>query len=363
MKSVDIVPFVRGWDSGDDEKIALFTRAIVSSVVARAQRRDGLWFALAADVMGVPESVLRSHAANGNDLSLAILIHVVRQQYSIIRTQYSLEAEFSRVLEAASKFDVLDTSPELQHEFCALWNEVTRGATLRLSWYLLRMIRNVYLTLHLHTDCAPTQFSASTSDEDDILMRHSTYPLCNIPGHHPHPAAHIHDVSASTSTPRHVLHDNAELDPTFPPYASSLSVTTPVLADENTVDVPQIDNILVSAPSSSCALQTATETFHDSTTSPNLTAAVDTRDNPSALTMAPTILAASTLTTSVPPPAGDSLQNDANLLAPRLGSPEIPFSTPPEPGLENIPLIGTPPTLTIPCPNLTSQCVTQNPVL
>ena len=362
-KSVEIVHFVRGWDNGDDEELTMINRAIVSSVVARAQRRDGLWFAMAADAMGVPESVLRSHATHENNLSLAILIHVVRQQYNINRSQYWLEEEFSKVLEAASKFDVLDTSPGLQHEFCTLWNEVSRGASRSRSKYLLSPIRNVYLTLHLHTDCAPTHFSASTSDEDPILWLESTYPLCNMPSHHPHPTTPIHDDSASTSTPRHVLHDNAALDPTFPPDASSPSVTTPVLADENTVDVSQIDNIIVSAPSSSCALQTATETFHDSATSPDPTAAVDTRDDPSARTMAPTILASSMLTTSVPPPAGDSLQNDANLLAPHLGSPEIPHSTPPEPGLENILLIGTPPTLTIPRPNLTIECVTQNPIL
>ena len=361
VKSVDIVPFVRGWDSGDDEEIVMITRAIVSSVVVRAQRRDGLWFALAADAMGVPESILRSHATRENDLSLAILIYVVRQQCSLISEYYWPADGFSKVLEAASKFDVLDTSPELQHEFCALWNQVTRGDTFTLSWYILRPIRNVYLTLHQHTDCAPTKFSAFTSDEDYILERPSTYPLCNIPGHHPDSTAHIHDVSAS-ATPHPVLHDYAALDPTFPPDASSLSVTTPVLADENTVDVPQIDNILVSAPSSSCALQTATETFHDSTTTPNLTAAVDTRDNPTARTMAPTILSTSTLTTSVPPPAEVSLQNNANLLVPHSTSPEIQPSTSPEPELENILPIGTLPTLIIPFQNLTSKCVTQNPI-
>ena len=358
VKSVDIVPFVRGWNDGDNEETVMITKAVVSSVVARAQRRDGLWFALAADEMGVPESVLRSHDTHRNDLSLAILIHVVRQQYNINRTGYVLEAEFSKVLEAASKFDVLDTSPELQHEFCALWNEVSRGAGYLRSKYLLRPIRNVYLTLHLHTDCAPTEFSASTGDEDPILRRQSTYPLCNIPGHHPDSTTHTHDVSASTATPRSVLQDSAALDPTFPHDALSLSVTTPVLVDANTVDVPQIDNVLVLAPSS-CTHQAATEAFYDSATPP---AAVATRDDTSARTMAPTILAASTLTTSVPPPGEVSLQNNANLLVPHSTSPEIPPSTSPEPVLENILPIGTLPTLTIPCPNLTSECVTQNPV-
>ena len=330
--------------------------SIILSVVARAQRRDGLWFASAADAMGVLESTLRSHATHGNDLSLAILIHVVRQQYSINQTRYWLEEEFSKVLEAASKFDVLDTSPDLQHEFCALWNEVTREAAYLSSKYLLRTIRNVYLTLHQHTNCAPTAFSASTSDEDYILEQPSTYPLCNIPGHHPNSTDHTHDVSASTATARPVQEDNAALDPTFPRDAPSQSVATPILAGENTVDVSQLDNVLVPAPSSR-AHQTAIETFHDSATSPDPTAAVATRDNPSARTMAPTILAASTLTTSLLPRTGVSLQHNTNLLAPHLGSPEIPPSTSPE-VLENILPTGMPPTLTITCPNLTSECLT-----
>ena len=348
-KSVEIVPFVRGWDNGGNEEISMIARAIISSVVTRAQRHDGLWFALAADEMGVPESDLQNHATKGDNLSLAILIHVVRKQYSLYRSLYWPKYEFSKVLVAASNFDVLNTSLELQREFCALWNEVTLGATFMASWYILRPIRNVYLTLHQHTDCAPTEFSASTNDEDPILALESTYPLCKIPGHHPDSTAHIHDVSASTATPRPALHDNDAWDPTIPPDASS-SVTIPILVSENTVDVPQIDNILVLAPSS-CAHQTATGDFHDYTTLPDLATGSATRDIPSARTMAPIIRETSTSTTPAPPPAEVSFQSNADILAPLSGSPETPSSNYPELVFENILPTGT--ALTIPRPNLT----------
>ena len=348
VKSVDIVPFVRGWDNGKDDGTATMIRAIVSSIIATAQRRDDVWFAKAADEMGVPESVLRSHATHGNSLSLAILIWVIRKQYSLIRELYWLEIEFSKVLEAASNFDVLDTSPELQHEFCELWNEVTRGASSHRSLYILRPIRNIYLTLH--------RFSASTSDEVPILLLPwlpSSYPLCDIPGHRPHLVTHIHNVSASTATPL-VLRDNTAPGPTFPPDAPSHSVTTPDLVDENTVDGPQIDNTLVLAPSPR-AHQTATGDSHDSTTSPDPAAAVVTRDETSAQTMALTVRAASTPTTSVSPLAEVSSQDNADILAPHLDSPEIPSSTSPEPVLNNILPTGTPPTLIVPFPNLTNR--------
>ena len=357
VKSPDIVPFVRGWDNGKDDGTAKMIQAIVSSIIARAQRHDDVWFAMAANEMGVPESVLRSHATHGNSLSLAILNWVVREQHSIIWEQYWPQEEFSKFLEAASKFDVLDTSPELQHEFCALWNEVVHGVWYTYKPYVLRPIRNIYLTLHLHTDCAPTQFSASTHDWNPILQKLSSYPLCNIASHHPHLVTHIHDVSASTATPP-VLHGNAVLDPTVPPDAPSLSVTTPALVDENTVDVPQIDNMLVLA---SRVRQTATRDFHDSATSPDPAAAVAAQDDPPAQTMAPTIRAASTPTPSVPPSVDVSFQNDANLLAPHLDSPEIPSSTSPEQVLDNILPTGTLPTLTISYLNLTNG-LTQNPI-
>jgi hypothetical protein len=169
VRSPAFAHLLRGWENGKDEKTTTAIRTIVSSVVARAPWRDYFWFAMASDEMGVPESVLRNYVTHGNSLLLAILIHTVRQQFSQFGKQNWPYYEFTKVLEAASKFDALDTSPELQHEFCALWNQITSGAGYLDSWYILRPIRNIYLALHLHTDCAPTAFSTSTIDEDEIL--------------------------------------------------------------------------------------------------------------------------------------------------------------------------------------------------
>jgi hypothetical protein len=69
---------------------------------------------------------------------------------------------------------VLDTSPELQHEFCELWNELVHAISI-YPWFILRPIRNVYLTLHLHTDSAPAAFSTSTADKGRLFCM-SSYP-------------------------------------------------------------------------------------------------------------------------------------------------------------------------------------------
>jgi hypothetical protein len=166
VQSAEIARSLRGWANGQDEESTVIIRAIVLSAIATAQRHDDLWFAMAAGDMGVPESALRNHATHGNSLSLAVLIHVARQQFSLYRRRHWPRYKFVNVLEAASNFEVLGTSPELQHDFCALWNQVVSTAEWGILWSILRPMRNIYLTPHLHTDSAPTAFPASTSELD-----------------------------------------------------------------------------------------------------------------------------------------------------------------------------------------------------
>ncbi len=81
--AAEIMQIVRGWGSSKGEETILVAQATVSSIVARVQPRNDSWFILAPNILGVPESVLRDYAANGDSLSLAILIHVTRQQFSL----------------------------------------------------------------------------------------------------------------------------------------------------------------------------------------------------------------------------------------------------------------------------------------
>jgi hypothetical protein len=339
VQSTEIARSLRGRANGPgrDEETTMKIRAIVLSVIARAQRRDDLWFAMASDEMVVPESVLRNHATHGNDLSLAILLHVVRQQFSFFDERNWPWREFSKVLEAASKFDVLDTSSELQHEFCALWNRA-RDAGMRS--YILRPIRNIYLTLHLHTDSAPTAFDASTGDDDLILWYSFPYPKCNIPDHHPDPTPHIHDATTPTAIARADVHDNAALVPSSlssTPDAPSLSVPTPVRIDEDTMDDPLLNNDISAPASSHSAHQPAAENVSDFATSPDPLAATGAaRDMvTSAITMPLTTPETSTLTASVCPTSDHSLQKIASLHV-HSDASEIPFPGSPEPALDHI---------------------------
>jgi hypothetical protein len=99
------------------------------------------------------------------------------------------------------EFDICNTLPELQHDFCAMWNEVVqevRSCDADYSLWILNSIRHHYIALHRGTDAAPTAFSEDTPDYDHILYRPSSYPLCNLPSHR---SNDVQDLPVAEATP------------------------------------------------------------------------------------------------------------------------------------------------------------------
>ena len=143
---------------------------------------------------------------------------------------------------------------------------------------ILRRIRSVYLALHQGTDSAPTQFSSSTGDDDTILRLSSSYPVCDVPGHHPDLRPHNHDDSTFTKFARAVPHDRDDT-PFVPSFFTSsrdmpsLSAHTPLRVDESFADAPSRDKTTSVSVSLQSTDQTNTEGCRISATSPN-------RDNP-----------------------------------------------------------------------------------
>jgi hypothetical protein len=329
VQSPKIVDFVRHWGDRKGENSTL-DKAIFSIVVARVHQHDDSWFILASNQLSIPETVLRSHAAHGDNLSFAILIYITRQQFSHSGNSSWPSYAILDVLSAASKFNVQDTSPELQHEFCALWNQVVRKAqddqeddsNWKISSCILKAIRHVYTCLHHNTNSAPTQFSATTSDANDVLDEPDSYPVCDVTGH-------VHNPSTSTTFPHTVPDDDAAPSPISLTSldAPSIPLPAPFLIDEIVTTVPLLDN-------SHLTLQTA-ESFRIIVTPPDPSPAGALQDIVTSGITTPH--PAPETSTSTPPlsstlqPAPLSLQDHAD---PLTHSGSIKLSPAPNPDLE-----------------------------
>ena len=204
---------------GNNEMQAQFE---ISKIITEREPFDDSWYIFASNLLGIPEASLRDYAACGDNLSLIILIYCVHQQFTHFWKWYWPEVGFSFVLARASNFDVKDTSPELQHEFCALWNKIVNKAqdddNFLMAVDILKPIRNVFLALHQDTDSAPTQFSASTIDLDHILYELSSYPVCKVWDHRSD-SRFTHDDVISTTPALAIPHDH----PNVPAFVHSLT--------------------------------------------------------------------------------------------------------------------------------------------
>ena len=229
---------------GENQRTAPVVQATLTSIVARATRRNDSWFVFASGELGVPGSVLRDYAAHGDSLLLAILIHVARQQFSQFQNPDWPSTVFMNVLEAASQFDVQDTLPELQHKFCALWNQVVltarNGNNMWMAFKVLRPLREVYITLHQGTEANPKRFLTYNQE-----LEPTSYLLCSVPSHHLGSTPHTHDNSAPTPSAHAVLHDNVARvpDSLVNPDVHSSPIST-ARVDESLMDVPRPDDNL-----------------------------------------------------------------------------------------------------------------------
>src|SRR6201999_507879 len=113
-QSVDTAQMLAQLCASGDVYFAEPVRRIIAGILPCVRDRDDRWMALAVDQFGVPERVLRDNIAHGgNSVLLSILIHMA----GLLRT----DRRNWRLLSPLSKFDIHDTLPRLQHEFCALW--------------------------------------------------------------------------------------------------------------------------------------------------------------------------------------------------------------------------------------------------
>ena len=241
LGSVEFGLFLRGVDHNDDPRTTYYSRSMVSIIIANARLHDDRWVVLTAGHLGVSKSALRDYMVHGDSALLANLIYIIRITIRAYSDLSQLDVTGWKIFETTSRLDVEDTLPELQHDFCALWNEavllVTSAEDERvqtISRFILINSRRIYIALHQGTDSAPTTFSLSTDDFDLILYNPSSYPLCNVSDHRHRSdlTPHIHEPEAVADTPvaphGDVPHAAAAvMTAADPPTASGVEVASP----------------------------------------------------------------------------------------------------------------------------------------
>jgi hypothetical protein len=174
------------WFTHTSRSVSDTARTRATELLPSVQKRDEYWIAIASDAYDLSRLDLQDMASlRGNNVLLSILISISR------RTIQSNFREWE-VLVGLTRFDIRDTLPWLQHDFCALWNDIVQKARNQGSYStpcdILHGLRHLYLSLHQGTDAAPTAFSASTDDLNHVLLLSSSYPFCNIADHRPRSA-------------------------------------------------------------------------------------------------------------------------------------------------------------------------------
>ena len=195
LQSVEMGHALRLWGHRRDHDTTV--QWIIACIVARVRERDDRWTKLVKEEFGVPDHVLQASVAHGDNVLLSILIHISREDNRA-------DSWTLGILSSFSKFDIRNTLPGLQHDFCTLWNEIAQKASNQGSYStpvdILRDIRHLYVALHQDTEAAPTTFSSSTDDFDHVLFQPSSYPFCNVASHRPDFTTHA-PVAKSGAVP------------------------------------------------------------------------------------------------------------------------------------------------------------------
>jgi len=169
--SVELGHCLINWGNNDDRETTLLAQGIIACIVANVPQRNERWFSLTMHHLGISEHVLRLYLDHGDSVLLANLIHFTRQ---IVRNFLKANWEVLPVLHILQglrwNYNVQDTLPGLQHDFCSLWNEIV----------LRRRDRDHDLLLNIHKDILPIYV---TLHQGSILFWADEFQLCSIPSH------------------------------------------------------------------------------------------------------------------------------------------------------------------------------------
>jgi hypothetical protein len=192
LECVEFGLFIHNWmnTSNDDRVTSFYAQCVVTLTISIIQNRDKRWIQLAT-VNAQPLSRSLHDNDGHHSILLANAIYVVRmsvQTYSGSKDTHRNDIldVSRRTLGALCKLDTRHTLPELQHEFCDLWNKLVNMARTDqrphprfVSMKMLKNIRKLYIALH---GTRQTEFHAADNWEQALDNPHF-YPECTENDH------------------------------------------------------------------------------------------------------------------------------------------------------------------------------------
>ena len=212
LATIEWMRAMKRWFPNRSPNVSCAAQTMVAKNIARISEDSDvqIWGPLASEVYDFPD--FPKVAISRNDAMLALLIHLCRQ---------CKDPNKWRPVEVFTQFDIRDTSPGLQHDFCTLWNELLQEATpYGTSIHILRSIR------HLHYDLHEATIPALPSIDSDDLLQPSSYASCNIASYRPDSTTSAPVLPPVPSSVRAPVSAQRGDIPTFSPHNSTSGGST-----------------------------------------------------------------------------------------------------------------------------------------
>ena len=187
---------LRGCLNSTKPWIATTGSCIIAQIIAGEGKHDDAWKALTRSQLRKTTEDLQRY--NENSVLLDNLIVT-------ISLFFKKRLQFKGILQSISGFNVHDTLPDLQRNFCNLWNEIVQYVQDKHNdshdcVFILEEIRHLYEALHSTgpiTVAEPTY----TAENDDYPHPGLGFPLCANPQTHLFPTATYTSVSHQVTSP------------------------------------------------------------------------------------------------------------------------------------------------------------------
>ena len=193
LKCVEFGLLVQNWTSIHDTATSFAAQCAMALTISFSRHRDERCFQLASSLLNKSKSLLHNYTVHGDSMLLANATFIVRrtiQAYSVSEERHreDILKTSSKTLEMLCKLDIRGTLPDLQYEFCGLWNllvDMVQNESppphVRFSTMTtLRNTRKLYTALHECSISPLTALYAATDDRDPVLDYPMLFHKCSI---------------------------------------------------------------------------------------------------------------------------------------------------------------------------------------